>query len=248
MPNLAVLPYPAIDPVLIQIGPFAVRWYALAYIAGLLFASWYIKRLVSDPALWGGVKPTMTVPQVDDFFVWSILGVVLGGRLGFVLFYKPLYYLSHPVDIFRVWDGGMSFHGGFLGVVVACLLFGRRIGSDRSLSPFSTTSTVPPSWPITAKGSGRSKNRPPMTSTSIAPMAKTRFWRMTAEARRDRRCASASRSMSSDSSATSWPAAFDIFASVLPQAVNCMFSCCSDRADMRSFIGLSAVYIFKPGP
>jgi len=135
MPNLAVLPYPAIDPVLIQIGPFAVRWYALAYIAGLLFASWYIKRLVSDPALWGGVKPTMTVPQVDDFFVWSILGVVLGGRLGFVLFYKPLYYLSHPVDIFRVWDGGMSFHGGFLGVVVACLLFGRRIGSglDRML-------------------------------------------------------------------------------------------------------------------
>jgi phosphatidylglycerol:prolipoprotein diacylglycerol transferase len=135
MPNLAVLTYPAIDPVLFQIGPFAVRWYALAYIAGLVFASWYIKRLVSTPALWGGVKPTMTPPQVDDFFVWMILGVVLGGRLGFVLFYQPLHYLTHPLDIVRIWDGGMSFHGGFLGVVVACFFFGRRIGSglDRML-------------------------------------------------------------------------------------------------------------------
>ena len=86
----AVLPFPPVDPVLFQIGPFAVRWYALAYIAGLVFASWYMKRLVSNPRLWGRVKPSMTVPQVDDFFLWSVLGVVLGGRLGYVLFYKPL--------------------------------------------------------------------------------------------------------------------------------------------------------------
>jgi phosphatidylglycerol:prolipoprotein diacylglycerol transferase len=131
----AVLPYPNIDPVLFQIGPFAVRWYALAYIAGLVFASWYMKRLVSTPALWKGRKPTLTVSQVDDFFLWSVLGVVVGGRLGYVLFYKPLHYLAHPFDIFRMWDGGMSFHGGFLGVVIACLIFGHRIGAslDRML-------------------------------------------------------------------------------------------------------------------
>ena len=131
----AVLPYPAIDPVLFEIGPFAVRWYALAYIVGLVFASWYMKRLVSTPRLWGGTKPSMTVPQVDDFFLWSVLGVVLGGRLGYVLFYKPLYYLEHPFEIVRMWDGGMSFHGGFLGVVIACLLYGRSIGTglDRML-------------------------------------------------------------------------------------------------------------------
>ncbi len=128
MTTLAVLSFPNIDPVLIEIGPFAVRWYALAYIAGLIFASWYMKRLVSAPALWGGVKPTMTPPQIDSFFIWSVLGVVLGGRLGYVLFYKPLHYLANPTDIVRMWDGGMSFHGGFLGVVVACLIYGRRIG------------------------------------------------------------------------------------------------------------------------
>lgn len=131
----AVLPFPGIDPILFQIGPFAIRWYALAYIAGLVFASWYIKRLVSNPRLWGTVKPSMTVPQVDDFFLWSVLGVVLGGRLGYVLFYKPLFYAAHPVEIIRMWDGGMSFHGGFLGVVVACFFYGRHIGTglDRML-------------------------------------------------------------------------------------------------------------------
>lgn len=131
----AVLPFPPVDPILFEIGPFAVRWYALAYIAGLVFASWYMKRLVSDRRLWGRVKPSMTVPQVDDFFLWSVLGVVVGGRLGYVLFYKPLHYLSQPLEIVRMWDGGMSFHGGFLGVVIVCFLYGRRIGTslDRML-------------------------------------------------------------------------------------------------------------------
>jgi phosphatidylglycerol---prolipoprotein diacylglyceryl transferase len=131
----AVLPFPAIDPILFQIGPFAVRWYALAYIAGLVFATWYMKRLVSNPKLWGPVKPSMTVRQVDDFFLWSVLGVVLGGRLGYVLFYKPFYYAANPLEIIRMWDGGMSFHGGFLGVVVACFFYGRHIGTrlDRML-------------------------------------------------------------------------------------------------------------------
>ncbi|MFN4142593.1 prolipoprotein diacylglyceryl transferase [Aestuariivirga sp.] len=131
----AALPFPGIDPVIFEIGPFALRWYALAYIAGLLFASWYMKRLVSNPGLWGRVKPTMTAAQVDDFFLWSVLGVVVGGRLGYVLFYKPFHYLAYPLEIARMWDGGMSFHGGFLGVVVVCFFYGRRIGAglDRML-------------------------------------------------------------------------------------------------------------------
>ena len=135
MLNFAVLTFPNIDPVIFSFGPFAVRWYALSYIAGLLFAQWYMKRLASNTSLWAGTKPAMTPQQIDQFFIWSMLGVVLGGRLGYVLFYNSLHYLSHPADILRVWDGGMSFHGGFLGVVVACLIFGRRIGTglDRML-------------------------------------------------------------------------------------------------------------------
>jgi len=131
----AALAFPNIDPVLLSIGPFEVRWYALAYIAGLLFAQWYMKRLVTNPALWAGTRPAMTPGQIEEFFIWSVLSVILGGRLGFVLFYNPLHYLSHPQEILRLWDGGMSFHGGFLGVVVACFFFGRKIGTslDRML-------------------------------------------------------------------------------------------------------------------
>ena len=133
--DFAVLNFPDIDPVIFSLGPFAVHWYAVAYIAGLIFASWYMKRLVRTPALWGGTAPTMTAQQVDDFFLWSVLGVVLGGRIGYVLFYNPLHYLQSPLDALRIWDGGMSFHGGFLGVLVACFFFGRRIGAglDRML-------------------------------------------------------------------------------------------------------------------
>jgi phosphatidylglycerol---prolipoprotein diacylglyceryl transferase len=124
-----------IDPIAFSIGPFAVRWYALAYIAALIFAVWYAKRLVRNPSLWDGKQPTATPRQIDDVFIWLVLGVVLGGRLGYVLFYNPLHYATHPLDIVRMWDGGMSFHGGFLGVVVALFLYGRRIGTtlDRLL-------------------------------------------------------------------------------------------------------------------
>lgn len=123
-----MIDFPNIDPVAFSIGPFEVRWYALAYIAGLLFAIWYAKRLVATPALWADRKPTATPAQVDDLFVWIALGVILGGRLGYVLFYNPLHFLANPLDIFRMWEGGMSFHGGFLGVVVALLIYGRRHG------------------------------------------------------------------------------------------------------------------------
>lgn len=126
--TFAAIAFPELDPVVFSFGPFSVRWYALAYVVGLLFAVWYLKQLVSLPRLWGANVPTLRPEQVDDLFIWFLLGVVLGGRLGYVLFYKPLFYLQNPMEILRTWDGGMSFHGGFLGVVLACLLYGRRHG------------------------------------------------------------------------------------------------------------------------
>jgi phosphatidylglycerol---prolipoprotein diacylglyceryl transferase len=132
---IAALAFPALDPVAFSIGPFVVHWYALAYVGGLLFAAWYLKRLVTFPKLWGAIRPSLTVAQVDDLFLWFLIGVIGGGRLGYVLFYKPLHYLSNPLDILKTWDGGMSFHGGFLGVVIACWLWGRKhgVGLDRLL-------------------------------------------------------------------------------------------------------------------
>jgi phosphatidylglycerol:prolipoprotein diacylglycerol transferase len=131
----AAIPFPPLDPIAFSIGPFSVHWYALAYVGGLLFATWYLKQLVTFPKLWGANRPTMTVQQVDDLFLWFLLGVIVGGRLGYVLFYKPMFYLSNPLEIFKTWDGGMSFHGGFLGVVIACWLWGRKhdVGLDRLL-------------------------------------------------------------------------------------------------------------------
>ncbi len=125
LPALA-LPFPVIDPVAIEIGPLAIRWYALAYIAGLLLGWLYLRRLSRV-----GPVAVMTAERADDFLVWATLGVVLGGRLGYVVFYNPGYYLSHPAEALMLWQGGMSFHGGFLGVIVALLLFcGRhRIGA-----------------------------------------------------------------------------------------------------------------------
>jgi phosphatidylglycerol:prolipoprotein diacylglycerol transferase len=128
MPILAAIPFPQIDPIAFSLGPIAVRWYALAYILGLLLAVWYAKRIVCNEGLWPGGKPSATVEQIDDLLLWATLGVVLGGRLGYVLFYNPAYFAANPTAIFQVWSGGMSFHGGFLGVVVACFLFGRKHG------------------------------------------------------------------------------------------------------------------------
>jgi phosphatidylglycerol---prolipoprotein diacylglyceryl transferase len=125
---LAAINFPPLNPIAFSIGPFSIHWYALAYIGGLLFATWYLKRLVSFPKLWGAFRPTMTVGQIDDLFLWFLVGVIGGGRLGYVLLYKPMFYLSHPLEIFKTWDGGMSFHGGFLGVVIACWLWGRKHG------------------------------------------------------------------------------------------------------------------------
>jgi phosphatidylglycerol:prolipoprotein diacylglycerol transferase len=116
---IPVLLFPQFDPVLIQIGPLGIRWYALAYITGLVLGWRLLRRLVTlTPAV-------ASAEQADDFLTWATLGVVLGGRLGYVLFYQPLHFLQAPLEILAVWQGGMSFHGGALGVGIAILLYCR---------------------------------------------------------------------------------------------------------------------------
>ena len=125
---LAVLPFPEIDPIIVQIGPFAIHWYGVGYVVGILFAWWYSRRLVTNPRLWPqGVTPMKPV-DIDDFLVWAAIGVVLGGRVGYILFYDFQRYLANPLDILAVWQGGMSFHGGFAGVTIAMILFARSRG------------------------------------------------------------------------------------------------------------------------
>jgi phosphatidylglycerol:prolipoprotein diacylglycerol transferase len=127
MPILA-LPFPVIDPVLVSVGPFAIRWYALSYIAGILIGWLYARALIRNQRYWGGAAP-LTVTDYDDFIVWVTLGIILGGRIGYVLFYNLPHYIAHPAEMLEVWNGGMSFHGGFLGVVTAVAMFSwkRRI-------------------------------------------------------------------------------------------------------------------------
>jgi len=128
---LAIL-FPDLRPEIfsVDIGnfSFALRWYALAYIAGFLLGWWIIQRLMARPALWPAHTAPMPPAKVEGLLTWVIIGVILGGRLGFVLFYQAGYYLEYPSQILRIWEGGMSFHGGFAGVIVAGLLYCRRHG------------------------------------------------------------------------------------------------------------------------
>ncbi len=125
MPPLFALPFPAIDPVIVSFGPFAIRWYALSYVAGLFIGWWVMSRLAERPPA-PGQAPVLTRALIDDFLLWATLGVILGGRLGYVLFYNPAHFLAHPLEILKIWQGGMSFHGGLLGVVAAVILFARH--------------------------------------------------------------------------------------------------------------------------
>lgn len=122
---LMALPFPNIDPVIVHIGPLAIHWYGAAYIVGILFAWWYGRRLVTNPKLWADGKLPMKPEDLDDFLVWAAVGVVLGGRVGYILFYDFARYMQNPLDIFAVWQGGMSFHGGFIGTALAMTLFAR---------------------------------------------------------------------------------------------------------------------------
>jgi len=125
---LLALPFPEIDPILITIGPLAIHWYGVAYIVGILFAWWYARRLVTNPKLWPEGRLPMTPGHLDDFIIWAAAGVVLGGRIGYVLFYDLPRYIENPLDIVAVWQGGMSFHGGLTGVILAMILFARKRG------------------------------------------------------------------------------------------------------------------------
>jgi phosphatidylglycerol:prolipoprotein diacylglycerol transferase len=129
---LFAVPFPAIKPVLIEIGPFAIRWYALAYIVGIVLGWLYARAIVRSPRFWGGEAPLTTL-DLDDFILWVTLGIILGGRIVYVLFYNPAHFAAHPLEILELWKGGMSFHGGFVGCVVAVILFAR----SRGISMFS---------------------------------------------------------------------------------------------------------------
>ena len=121
MPFLTIA-FPVFDPIAISIGPIAIRWYALAYIGGIVLGWLYARALIKNERLWGGPAP-ITPPQLDDFILWVTVGIILGGRTGYVLFYNLDFFIKHPAEIFELWKGGMSFHGGFMGCVLAVVLF-----------------------------------------------------------------------------------------------------------------------------
>lgn len=115
------IPFPSVDPVLVHLGPLSIRWYSLAYIGGIVLGWMVVKRELARRPL-SGLTPT----RIDDLIVWAIGGILIGGRLGYTLIYKADYYFEHPAHILRLWEGGMSFHGGFAGFILAFFLFCRR--------------------------------------------------------------------------------------------------------------------------
>ena len=119
-----LIPFPAIDPVIFSMGPVEIRWYSLAYIIGLMLGWWLLRRLVQLP------PRLVKIEEVDDFLIWATLGVIFGGRLGYVLFYNFNLYIDNPFYILAIWQGGMSFHGGLLGVIVSTIIFCRKRGID----------------------------------------------------------------------------------------------------------------------
>src|SRR5258705_4937494 len=141
MPFLTIA-FPVFDPIAISIGPIAIRWYALAYIGGIVLGWIYARSLVKNEKLWGGPAP-ITLVQLDDFILWVTIGIIVGGRTGYVLFYNLAFFVQHLADIFELCKGGMSFHGGFLGCVAAVILFCRR----NNLPVLSFGDITPPGGP-----------------------------------------------------------------------------------------------------
>src|ERR1700744_5533695 len=119
-----LIKFPAFDPIAISLGPIAIRWYALAYIGGIVIGGLYARSLLKNEKLWGGPAP-ISLTQLDDFILWVTVGIILGGRTGYVLFYNLPLFAEHPAQIFELWNGGMSFHGGFMGCVIAVMWFAR---------------------------------------------------------------------------------------------------------------------------
>ena len=142
--SILALPFPNIDPVAVQLGPVAIKWYGLAYMAGLLLGWLYIRRLLRESRLWPNKMPPFAPEKADDLLLYMTLGVVLGGRLGFVLFYEPWHYLNHPAEILQLWRGGMAFHGALVGCGLVTWLFARR----NKVSPWGTMDLCAAAVPI----------------------------------------------------------------------------------------------------
>ncbi|MEQ8739299.1 MAG: prolipoprotein diacylglyceryl transferase, partial [Hoeflea sp.] len=125
---LSLISFPDIDPVLITLGPLQVRWYGIAYVAGILLGWRYARRLAGNDRLWRDGRSPMTPLDLDDFLLWATVGIVAGGRIGYILFYDFTAVAANPLRAFEIWNGGMSFHGGLLGTLVAMILFARSRG------------------------------------------------------------------------------------------------------------------------
>ncbi len=137
------IPFPDFDPVALQIGPIAIRWYALAYVAGLFGGLFYAKQLARTDGYWSTASRRPSSADLEDLLLYATLGVILGGRLAYVLFYNPTYYAAKPIEALAIWSGGMSFHGGLAGATLAMYLFARSRGLS-FLSLADVVATVAP--------------------------------------------------------------------------------------------------------
>ncbi|WP_310294399.1 prolipoprotein diacylglyceryl transferase [Rhizobium sp. BE258] len=123
---MAIMPFPDIDPIAFSIGPLAIHWYGLAYVVGIMLGWSYARRIAGNDSLWPGNASPVTKTQLDDFVVWAALGIVLGGRIGYILFYDMPAVIESPIRAIQIWNGGMSFHGGITGTTIAMILFARK--------------------------------------------------------------------------------------------------------------------------
>jgi phosphatidylglycerol:prolipoprotein diacylglycerol transferase len=139
----ALIPFPNIDPVAFSVGPLAIHWYGLAYVAGIMLGWFYARRLAANGSLWRDGQSPITAVQLDDFLVWVAAGIVLGGRIGYILFYDMAAVVANPIRAIEIWNGGMSFHGGFIGATVAMIIFARR-NAIPVWSMFDTVAAVVP--------------------------------------------------------------------------------------------------------
>ncbi|MGR6430195.1 prolipoprotein diacylglyceryl transferase [Rhizobium sp. PAMB 3174] len=140
---LALINFPNIDPVAIRLGPIPIHWYGLAYVAGIMGGWYYARLLAKNNRLWAGDKAPLTPDQLDDFILWVALGIVLGGRIGYILFYDLPSVIANPLRALEIWNGGMSFHGGLTGTLIAMLLFARN-NAIPAWSLIDTVSAVVP--------------------------------------------------------------------------------------------------------
>ncbi|WP_425523695.1 prolipoprotein diacylglyceryl transferase [Rhizobium setariae] len=138
---LAIMPFPNIDPVAFSIGPMEIKWYGISYVVSILLGWFYARKILSTPRLWRNNQPAMTLTDIDDFVFWAAIGIVLGGRIGYILFYDFANVIANPLRALEIWNGGMSFHGGITGTTIAMILFARKRGISM-WSLFDVVATV----------------------------------------------------------------------------------------------------------